>query len=219
MFSHPFRDCVDACDDGKEHDLDINAIHLSIWHRISFARDGLAQREDGRRHWPDVSPIKDDELTAILMAERFSDTRRVVPGEKHWADRPGAWTGGETPYTVLILTDGSIEQALKFQDRGAHARRWNSVGVGVAVVGDFQRGAPTAEQWVSCVELGAALHAWGCAEKGHTELPGASRDPTKECPGRHFDMDALRYEILQHPFSRLDHDQAVEILRTAGLHW
>jgi hypothetical protein len=66
----------------------------------------------------------------------------------------------------------------------------------VALLGDFRREPPTPAQRAIlpcvCAALLAQLGRDVDALHGHDELQGGSRDPDKECPGRHLSIDALR---------------------------
>jgi len=106
-------------------------------------------------------------------------------------------TGRQMPYSFFIRKDGLIEQALEVMDVGWHARRWSKPGIGIAVSGNFNVEAPTAEQWESLAMLCSTLAYWlGIYELcGHTELPFASKDPDKVCPGKYLNMDDLREEV------------------------
>lgn len=203
---------VYKCGVSRGKELDLTQRSLTVFHRISFSKD------DGSGLFK-VDPIPDKKLTALGVAERFRDRRKVEKGKRHWADRPGSYTSGLMPYGIIIKTDGEIQQAVAFSEQSPHAKRWNTRGFGIGVVGDFRLHCPTAEQWISCIELGALLHAWGCQEAGHTELDGSSNQPEKECPGQYFDMHALRDGIRQHPFSKLQKAEAWEELIKSHFDW
>ena len=80
-------------------------------------------------------------------------------------------------------------------DTGPHARKWNSSSVSVACIGDFTKHAPTNEQECALIDLLTALAGYGLTIHGHTELPGSSSDPKKQCPGPHLDLNAVRNEV------------------------
>ena len=192
------RNVIKECDDRQRRERALEGLTRQAHHRIRFAKD------DGERHWPDVEPIPDEELTGPLVAGRFADVRQVVVGGEHWADRPGRWTGGQTPYTFLGRTDGVLDQCLEVGDVGPHAGRWNIKALGIAWAGDFRMEPPTSKQWTAAVEFAALWLAWGLDIYGHSpELPGGSKDPKKECPGRLFPTEILRQEARIHPKSKL----------------
>jgi hypothetical protein len=190
------RNCIGLCQDPRRREIPPERYTVTAVHRISFANDRPTD------WFPDVEPIPDDELTGPLMASRFLDTRQVGHFDHHWADRPGSYSGGETPYHLLVRTDGTIDQCLEIGDMGSHARRWNTSALGVAVVGDFRSHPPTAKQWDSLVDICALLLSWGCCVRGHDEMLGAG-NPDKRCPGRHLDMAQLRESVTESRLSRL----------------
>lgn len=108
-------------------------------------------------------------------------------------------TGGDMPYPVLITPDGRVTQTLPLLRISPHAVRHNPTTIGVAALGDFRREPPSALQREALVWVCAALLAQCQHEApilfGHDELSEATRDPNKECPGRHLDMNALRAEV------------------------
>lgn len=184
---------------GEERQLDRITRHAM--HRISLAHDW------GGGVYHDVRPVPDYELTGWALRERFADTRKY---------RPGAYTGGMTPYPFLLLPSGEIHQLLEVGVIAPHARRWNLAALATSLVGDFREHAPTPEQWGSIVEWCALWHAWGLSTWGHTEMPGAS-SPGKACPGSRFDMDKLRQEIVRHPYSALTSWGAERVLVDLGV--
>ena len=198
--TYALENWINFADDGNHRALDVGGITITAFHRLSFAKDKP-------RDYPDVTPIPDRELTAQAVAERFADKREY---------RAGAYTGGQMPYGLLVLPSGIMQQALPFSEYGPHARRWSFKAFALAVIGDFTKHAPTAEQWLSCIEIGALLQACGCAPRGHTELEGASRDASKQCPGGFFDMLALRAEIETHPNVKLAAHHAMLVLTQHG---
>jgi len=92
-----------------------------------------------------------------------------------------------------------VEQMLKLNDTGWHARRWSRAGVGIACLGDFRSEYPSLEMWESLVTLCSTLCHWigVCEIYSHSELPFASKDPEKQCPGKNLDMDRLRGSVTQ----------------------
>jgi hypothetical protein len=106
--------------------------------------------------------------------------------------------GRQMPYTFVIATDGTTEQALPIDEHGPHAASWNQAAIGVACLGDFRKTAPSNEQWAACADLVAALVFWLGPEtlvRGHDELPGGSADASKQCPGPLWDMGKFRREV------------------------
>ena len=114
--------------------------------------------------------------------------------EEHAA---GSYTGGEIPYTFLINND-SIEQLLEMGEIGPHARRWSSPTMGIACRGDFRQQKPGLNQWALARDLCAMLSVFigkDAKLRGHTELPGGSSDPYKQCPGQGWDMEKFRADV------------------------
>jgi hypothetical protein len=117
------------------------------------------------------------------------------------------WTGGQMPYTYVVLPSGVIEQALPIWEIGPHALRWSAPTIGVVHIGDFNKHAPPAEQWASSVDLVAELcsaleldplarDAGGVhVVAGHTERPRATKAKNKDCPGKLFPLTEYREQV------------------------
>jgi len=92
--------------------------------------------------------------------------------------------------------DGQIEVGKRWwhQLDGAHCKAGdgNNVGIGICLVGDFEKTAATGKQFTSLVHLVTNLcYNYNIAVeniKGHNEMPGAATD----CPGKNFPWDELR---------------------------
>lgn len=99
-------------------------------------------------------------------------------------------TGGKPPYTFIIDHFGTVEQVYPVGAITPHATRFNVSGVGVAVLGDFRFVPPTDQQIKSLTELWSLfVSAWpGMSIVGHTDLPNATKDVRKVCPGRNMDL-------------------------------
>lgn len=153
------------CDDGIHRDRDLGKADRLIFHKIHESLGNDA---------PSIS-------------KSFRNKKKFAAGY---------YTNGEMPYAIVIPTNGNIELALEIGDWGPHAARWNAQGIGVAVIGDFTKHKPTEAQVKSSVELSTFFGMWfgGVNSFGHTELPGASSNPKKVCPGEHFPMDFIRKE-------------------------
>ena len=176
------RNLIAVCDNGHRRPRDLASIDRLIIHRIDFSQD-----EDGA--YPDIVPIFVDDLDGYKVAQRFMDGRPF---------RPGAYTGREVPYSLLCRTDGSWDQLLTLDDISPHAKRWNATGLALSFAGDFRRHEPTAAQWQSGIEMARCLMTWlGKTDEifGHTELPGATNDAEKKCPGGYFPMAKFRGDV------------------------
>lgn len=185
------RDCLIECRDGKRHERLPERITVQAHHRISFANA------------PD--PIPDAMLTGPLIAAQFRDTSEFAAG---------SYTGGEMPYPFVGRTDGTIDQCAEVGDGTQHAAAWNARALGVAWVGDFRHTYMTPEQRAACIPFSALWMAWGARMHGHTELPGSSTNPDKQCPGQRFLLLAMRHVALRHPYAQLSQGDAEwELLR------
>jgi hypothetical protein len=131
------------------------------------------------------------------------------------------YTNGNMAYSY-INTAEQIQQALPLDDKGAHARRWgNAHGIGFAQIGDFNKQAPSEEQWNRAVDFCADVVPWlsSHSSKMHSLLPGhlefeipvighgevseaygedsgkAQPDGLHACPGRLWDMEEFRRDV------------------------
>lgn len=108
-------------------------------------------------------------------------------------------------YHVFIRRDGSVDHMHAETELVWHALHWSRMCVGVALHGDFvpadhsRYSRPTSLQEESLVTLCAGLwHVYGPLPiMGHTDLPHASTDESKVCPG---DVDLRK--IQAQVFSR-----------------
>lgn len=101
--------------------------------------------------------------------------------------------------------DGQVEVGPRWiaQRQGAHcltpSGRFNKLGVGVCLVGDFEQTQPTPAQWRSAVELVEFL----CREYriapdhilGHRDAQATEGQPQTSCPGRLFDLGRFRRDV------------------------
>lgn len=111
---------------------------------------------------------------------------------------------GQAEYNLFIRKDGTVDVVVPLEYRAAHAVGYNSRSVGIAVYGCFMdeldgrkcfNAHPTQAQLDSLDLVILGLQWWlgtKLAVNGHTELPGASRDPKKVCPGPNLDLNAVR---------------------------
>ena len=215
------RNLIDQVDDGSSRVLDRSKIVRFVVHRIDFSED------DGAGYWSGVKPVPRDALDGIETAQRFRDARRVTDDERlenEYRDRPGAYTGGQNPYTFLGRYPGGVDQILRVTDYGPHAMRWSWSAVSYAVSGNFcarPGHTPHAGQWADVILMAALFCAWLGANPvdvvmGHDELPGV-RAGGKECPGIYFDMHRLRWEVEAHELSRLSKQDAEKKLTDIGV--
>lgn len=108
----------------------------------------------------------------------------------------GYYTFGKFPYHFLITREGTIEQCLPLSyNAPAALKSLNTYGIHIALVGDMRKTPASHEQEVALIQLCHLLqnaYAWKLEVRGHTESPGSSLDPNKECPGKKLDLDHLR---------------------------
>ncbi|WP_170161580.1 N-acetylmuramoyl-L-alanine amidase [Desulfosoma caldarium] len=112
----------------------------------------------------------------------------------------GFWNGLGYHFLIdngtLGKGDGQIEVSPRWikQQKGAHcvAGGMNDVGIGVALVGNFNERPPTPKQMQSLARLIRQLaHYYGIPPKnvlGHGDVPGANTD----CPGKRFPWGELQ---------------------------
>ncbi len=164
---------IAECPSANRHTLYPEDLRYLMIHRQSLARQTDAN----------PIPIPDDELDGPMLTGKFS---AVV-----------FRTGGLTPYPVLILADGTIEQLLPLSIRGAHARIYNRISLAVGVVGNTDERPMTDKQYESLVWVCQRLTPinGGLRIVGHTDMPGATRDPSKRCPGRYLSIDSLERRV------------------------
>jgi len=109
-------------------------------------------------------------------------------------------TGGQNPYHFVIESGGACVQVMALNEEGAHARMWNPCSLGVAIMRDMRKTPPDPRQYQTLLSLLQYLCLWIGGVTGvvfgHDELRGASKDPDKECPGRHLDMMRLRSQLI-----------------------
>lgn len=118
---------------------------------------------------------------AVEVCKRFQ-SYEPVNGRSGLAQ----YTGKENPYHFIIQPNANAVQCIALNERGAHARRWNSSGIAIALMHDTIHSPLPHAMGVTLIRLCRILCLYvGGAEKlfGHDELPGARKDPTKVCPG------------------------------------
>ena len=119
----------------------------------------------------------------------------------HEAHRKNGWDG--LGYHFVIgngrgMRDGAVERGFRWprQREGAHAGNdtYNQHGIGICLVGDFSKTAPTAKQMKSLKRLCDFLSAYCAVSPQNLRL---HRDFRKTaCPGKHFPR-TFRFTPLQ----------------------
>jgi hypothetical protein len=158
----------------RERTRSENLLTRVALHRCSFADSAL--------------PIycADGDLDGLALAARFAVTDKYAPG---W------YTKGTLPYTFLVRAAGDIDQLLPVSAVSAHALRWNVPAIGIAIVGDFRKKEMPEVQRNSLLEFVGLWARYGLSVFGHDELPFASSDINKRCPGGRFSLEKFRREL------------------------
>jgi len=99
------------------------------------------------------------------------------------------------------IADGLVEPTFRWRDQlaGAHAGKplYNDVGIGVCLIGDFGRHAPTERQLTACRELLAELGERFLIPRERI-LRHSDVKPT-QCPGALFPFDQLKSRLALVP--------------------
>ncbi|MCI0342488.1 MAG: peptidoglycan recognition protein family protein [Planctomycetales bacterium] len=103
------------------------------------------------------------------------------------------WEGGLGYHFVIgngsDTADGAIEAGPRWlrQERGAHAGvdRYNDLGIGICLVGDFLSSPPSAPQLAALRRLVAALRR-SCGIPANGVVTHGEIRPGTQCPGRHL---------------------------------
>lgn len=96
--------------------------------------------------------------------------------------------------------DGNVEVGSRWykQKQGAHTKssdgRYNDQGIGICLVGNFEKSSPTPAQWASLVKLVAYLKR--TCNISETDIIG-HRDANEKtlCPGRNVTLTRLRNDV------------------------
>jgi len=157
---------------------------VEIVNRIAECDDGRSRGLHGK--FPDKIVVhRTLKGNAVEIARRYISDPII-----------NTYTGKEVPYHFFIEHD-RVVQTLRILDRGAHARRWNSSSVAVAVMWDPRYKPLPPAMKKNLIDLLNILCAWRGdvmnSLVGHDELPGGSKDKSKRCPA--IDMNKLRLEI------------------------
>ena len=115
------------------------------------------------------------------------------------AELRAEFSGGRV-YDLVVTSEGAVEQWIPLSEYGAHALDLSATTVGIAVLGDFRREAPTEPQWSALVWcVGMLRGAYQCGVTGHGNRPAGTRDREKLvggvrwCPGELLDVDRLAH--------------------------
>lgn len=188
------RNIVGDVDDGRSRRRPVWKIHTIAVHRIWF---------------DDWDPFNPELFLSLTPDDRKQLMIRLL---RRFVDDPAiaTYTGGQTPYSLVVDPAGMWWQALPLSEFGAHARRWSYEALGVAILGDPRTVKPPARQMDS-LEDGLALlcealridpngikhdsksKLYVPTLAGHDELPGGSSDRRKRCPA--IKMGKLRLAV------------------------
>lgn len=194
------EDIISQVADGKSDLLDLTALKNIAVHRTG----------------KDLKSGIDLGDTAFEVCEHFTGRNSQYP-------EVAKATGSEVPYGFMIggnlgdpAYDGVIWQCLQLSDAGRHARRWNDVAIGVAVIADPRVRPCSSKQMQSLIDLltllSMAIRREPYGIKGHDELKGGSKDPAKQCPGPLLPMAVLREDVMA-----ARSDMALQIALMAGM--
>lgn len=117
------------------------------------------------------------------------------------------------------MGDGEIEATFRWrtQIHGAHAgkREYNEHGIGIALVGNFEKTRPTSAQLAAVKRLVAVLkREYGIKSKnviGHNSIRATA------CPGKLFPLAEVAAATFEPQFTRYDEPQRLHALRSGGL--
>jgi hypothetical protein len=145
--------------------------------------------------------------TAIIIHHSATKTGDAAIFDK-WHREGNHWQG--VGYDFVIGNgsnsgNGEVEATFRWQQQitGAHCGgtpgNWaNKDGIGICLVGDFNKTQPTNAQMQSLVKLVRFLQSrYGIPRSriyGHGTTPGAGT--VTDCPGRNFPMEWLKSQVL-----------------------
>jgi len=163
-------------------------------------------------------PHRDLSLITTILVHRIEDGETATEIAKFFRDAP-EWTGGGMPYHIIIRRNGMIEQAVAFDRKAPGAVAANPVSIQVALVGDLLHHKATVAQEAALLDVCIDLNEWLGFDKavicGHTDFPGASKDPKKVCPGPGIDLKRIR-ELTSQWACSIPKDEARGYLENYG---
>jgi N-acetylmuramoyl-L-alanine amidase len=143
--------------------------------------------------------------TAIVIHHSATDKGDAAVIDK-WHRENNGWNGIGYDFVIGNGTysgDGEVEPTYRWRGQltGAHAGgtpgNWaNEEGIGICLIGNFNRTAPTARQMNSLIKLVRFLqqryHIPKSRIYGHGDVPGGHET---ECPGRYFPMSRFKASL------------------------
>ncbi len=159
----------------------------------------------------DVSGVK----YLVVHRSHLAETGEITAEWFKTHDEGG--TGRKIPYHIYIRKDGTIEQLVPFGRIAPGATSLNKTGIQIALCGDLRQYPPTPKQAEALGKVLQDLTSWLGKVRivGHTEIPGTSSDPTKECPGKHLNMDGVR-KLAEENYVAWNKAEANALLREKG---
>jgi hypothetical protein len=152
-------------------------------------------------------PPKDKEHSwfAIIIHHSATDVGNTAYFNKAHSERlddfGGRWLGVGYDFVIgngTLSGDGEVETTFRWKEQiaGAHCKtgdNWaNTYGIGIVLVGDFDKCQPSAKQMDSLVKLVSFLQKRydipASDIYGHGSTPGAH---ATDCPGKYFPMRQL----------------------------
>jgi len=151
--------------------------------------------------WIPTSRIERKWIAIVLHHSGTKEGNAAIFGKWHREHRH--WNGVGYDFVIgngIDSADGCVEVTYRWrkQETGAHCggtpNNWaNEKAIGICLVGDFNKTAPTDKQMQSLVKLVRFLQGRYKIPKtriyGHRHTPGAR---VTECPGKHFPMAQLK---------------------------
>lgn len=152
---------------------------------------------EDRRFTPDAAPLAWRYIVMHHSATEQGDVASIDAVHKRRVDAQGKpWLG--IGYHFVIgngqgLADGKIEPTFRWQKQlaGAHAGAgaYNTAGIGVCLIGNFESSPPTPRQLAAAKEVVALL---ATRYKIPPKQIVRHRDvKATECPGKHFDLQSV----------------------------
>jgi hypothetical protein len=133
--------------------------------------------------WSRITVHHSAEYAGLLRQGGIVESARAIQGiQRYHVETKGY---GDIAYHFLVDPTGNVFEGRSLSWQGAHAGGTNNVkNIGICLLGDFDREAPTATSLAALERLVAGLRTrYGIASSGvygHGELR------TTECPGRHL---------------------------------
>ena len=173
---------------------------------LSKARAGINATQlevvDGRAKWKaHVSETPWQYVVIHHSASESGSVEAIHEGHRQRRDSSGSpWLG--IGYHFVIgngkgMKDGAVEATFRWNEQihGAHSGSvlFNARGIGICLIGNFEKTPPTKAQWQSVQELVKVL----AVRHGITreKVVGHASVKATACPGKHFPLKELRAVI------------------------